>query len=89
MQHMPRSREEQRYRAQKYGRRHRLLAALRSQKELEVVVAQLVAELRASRVPAEDARRLLADLREYTDVKRRRAAIWAIVDALEGASDRK
>jgi hypothetical protein len=82
---MPRSREEQRHRAQKYGRRHRVLRASHNQQELDAVVAQLVSELRASTVAADDVQRLLADLRKYTDVKRRRAAIWAIVDALETA----
>ena len=80
---MPRSPQEQRYRAQKYGRRHRVLAAMHSREELDVVVAGLVAELRASTVRADEVRRLLTALRKHTDVKRRHAAIWAIVDALE------
>jgi hypothetical protein len=80
---MPRSAEEQRRRAQKYGRRHRVLEASHSRRELDVVVARLVAELRASKVAVDEVRRLLDDLREHTDVKRRQAAIWAIVDALE------
>ena len=82
---MPRSPQEQRYRAQKYGRRHRVLAASHSRKELDAVVAGLVAELRASSVGADEVERLLANLRKHTDVKRRHAAIWAIVDALEAA----
>jgi hypothetical protein len=85
---MPRSPQEQRYRAQKYGRRHRVLAAMRSRKELDTVVAGLVAELRASSVAASEVKRLLADLRKHTDVKRWHSAIWAIVDALEAAQPR-
>jgi hypothetical protein len=82
---MPRSPQEQRYRAQRYGRRHRVLAAMHSRRALDVVVTGLVAELRASTVGADETRRLLAELRKHTDVKRRHAAIWAIVDALEAA----
>ena len=80
---MPRSPEEQRARAEKYGRRHRVLRASHSQVALEAEVARLVAELRASRLPRERIQRLLADLRAHRDVRRHHAAIWAIVDALE------
>ncbi|HVI04440.1 MAG TPA: hypothetical protein VM869_37390 [Enhygromyxa sp.] len=80
---MPRSREEQRYRAERYGRRHRVATAFSNKRNLEVVVKKLVADLRASTVPAEKVRQLLADLREHTDDRRRSNAIWAIVDALE------
>lgn len=80
---MPRSPEEQRRRAEKYGRRHRVLYAGHSEKALESEVERLVAELRASRLPPERIKRLLDDLRAHRDVRRRRAAIWAIVDALE------
>lgn len=80
---MPRSREEQRYRAERYGRRQRVAAAFSNKRELEVVVKKLVADLRASTVPAEQVHQLLADLREHTDDRRRSNAIWAIVQALE------
>lgn len=80
---MPRSAEEQRRRAEKYGRRHRVLRAGHSEVTLEAEVARLVAELRASRLPRDRVARLLADLGAHRDVRRRRAAIWAIVDALE------
>lgn len=82
---MPRSPEEQRRRAQKYGRRHRLYLVWRNRKELDAMVATLVAELRSSSVPAAEVTRLIAELRKHTDDKRRNAAIWAIVDALESA----
>jgi hypothetical protein len=85
---VPRSREEQRYRAERYGRRHKVAAASHNQRELEVVVKKLVADLRASTVPAEEVQRLLTNLREHTDDRRRSNAIWAIVDALESVQPR-
>jgi hypothetical protein len=86
---MPRSPEEQRRRAEKYGRRHRVLFASHSEQTLEAEVARLVAELRASGLPADRIKRLLDDLRTHRDIRRRRAAIWAIVDALESLPPRK
>ena len=80
---MPRSAEEQRDRAEKYGRRHRVLRASHSEADLAVEVARLVAELKKSRVPPDRIARLLDDLRTHTDMRRRRGAVWAIVDALE------
>lgn len=80
---MPRSPEEQRRRAEKYGRRHRLLHASHSEETLEAEVKRLLTELRASRLPPERIKRLLDDLRAHRDVRRHRSAIWAIVDALE------
>ncbi|APR87465.1 hypothetical protein A7982_12814 [Minicystis rosea] len=80
---MPRSPEEKRRLAEKYGRRHRLLRAEHSEQALETEVKRLVAELRASRLPPDRIKRLLDDLRAHRDVRRHRSAIWAIVDALE------
>lgn len=82
---MPRSPEEHRRRAIKYGRRHRLLHAMGSQKDLDVVLRDLIAELRRSKVPRDQVRRLIAAVDEHRDITRRRSAIWAIVDALERA----
>jgi hypothetical protein len=82
-----RSPEEHRRRARKYGRRARLLAAGGSRAELDREVERLVQELRASCVDKAEVSRLRAELRAATDDRRRRAAIWAIVDALEAVGE--
>ena len=82
---MPRSPEEKRRLAVKYGRRQRLLAAEHSQTTLAAEVKRLVAALRASRVPREEVQRLLDNLKAHRDDTRHRRAVWAIVDALEAA----
>lgn len=80
---MPRSADEKRRRAEKYGRRHRVLFASHSEATLAVEVERLIAELRRSGLPAERIKGLLDNLRAHSDVRRRHGAIWAIVDALE------
>lgn len=85
---MPRSPDEQRRRARKYGRRHRLGEARHSRKALDAVVRDLLRELSRSGVEGDKAQQLRATLKSATDDRRRGAAIWAIVDALE-EDDRK
>ncbi|MFO0589776.1 MAG: hypothetical protein U0441_19710 [Polyangiaceae bacterium] len=84
---MPRSPEEERRRAIKYGRRMRVLRASHSQKALEAEVKRMVSELRASRLPKEQVQRLVDNLHKYDDVRRYHGAVWAIVDALESLPD--
>lgn len=85
---MPRSREEEAWRARRYGRRRGLLRAMKSDAQLASVVKDLLRNLRASAVPKVAQVRLVEDLERHRDVARRRAAIWAIVDALEEADPR-
>ena len=80
---MPRSREEHERRARKYGRRRRLLKAQKSAKALDKAVEELLADLSRSRVPKPEQARLKRAVGDATDITRRRAAIWAVVDALE------
>ena len=82
---MPRSPDEKRRLAIKYGRRQRLAAARSSRKLLDKEVAHLLRQLKASAVPREKANQLRATLKASTDDRRRGGAIWAIVDALEAA----
>ncbi len=81
---VPRSAEDKQRRARRYGRRHRVLHAQGTANET-AMIERLVRELKRSSVPASDQTRLLAALRKYSDVRRKRAAVWAIVDALESA----
>lgn len=80
---MPRSPEEKRRLAIKYGRRARLLQASHSGKTLEVEVKRLVAELKRSSLPPARIKALVDNLSAFTDERRRNHAIWALVDALE------
>ncbi|MFV8756169.1 hypothetical protein ACNOYE_36940 [Nannocystaceae bacterium ST9] len=79
---MARSKEEQARRARKYGRRMRLLKAQANAKEFDKLARALLAELRTAGVTRERIAALERGL-EYTDVTRHRAAVWAIVQALE------
>ncbi len=72
---MPRSFDETRRRAKRYGLRHRVLE-------------QLEEELRSSTVPPSTVRRLLADVKRFRNDRRRQNAIWAMVDALEAVDSR-
>jgi hypothetical protein len=85
---MPRSRDEEAWRARRYGRRRRLLRAMPSDAELASVVDDLLRDLRASAVLKVAQVRLVEDLERHRDVARRRAATWAIVDAVEEADPR-
>lgn len=82
---MPRSPEQKRRLAIKYGRRQRLAAARGSRELLDREVAGLLRQLKASAVPRKKADQLRATLKASTDDRRRSGAIWAIVDALEAA----
>ena len=77
-----RSAEEEARRARRYGRRHRVLRAQGTADE-SVMIDRLVRELKRSSMPTTTQKRLLAGLRKYSDVRRKRAAVWAIVEALE------
>lgn len=70
--------------ARKYGRRQRLLQAASSARSHESFARKLLGELRALGVCADRVAELERGLR-FTDVKRRGAAVWAILDALETA----
>lgn len=83
---MPRTPEEKRAAAIKYGRRQRVLAAKHSEQTYTDEIGRLIRELRATQLPKARVETLLADLERYTDVKRRNAAVWAIIDALEDAA---
>jgi hypothetical protein len=48
-------------------------------------VKRLLRELDRSAVPKDRAQQLKANLKAHTDDRRRNAAIWALVDALEAA----
>lgn len=58
---------------------------MKSDSLLANAVKDLVRDLRASAVPKATQARLVDDLKRHRDVARRRAAIWAIVHALEDA----
>ena len=81
---MPRSEQDKAARARKYGRRTRVLKAAKSAQDLAAVTKELLAQLKRAGVP----KPRVAELKEglaYTDTKRHRAAVWAIVAALEDA----
>lgn len=59
------------------------MTARGNEEALAVELTRLTAELRASALGKDEVRRLLQGLAAHSDVKRRNAAIWAIVDALE------
>lgn len=81
---MPRSAEEEARRARKYGRRMRVLKAAANAKDFTKLARALLAELRTAGADPHELE-ALADGLKHTDITRRRAAVWAIVDALETA----
>lgn len=85
---MARDADEERRRATKYGRRRRLLEARSSRHQSDAVVQDLLRQLASSGVPRAEVDRLRANLKVCTDDRRRSAAIWAIVDALEAQERR-
>lgn len=86
---MPRSAEEKKRNARKYGRRHALLKAEHSAKELDAMAQKLLRDLKRAGADAETVARLAKDLERFTDVKRHRSAVWAIADALEKIEERE
>jgi len=58
---------------------------MKSRRELDAVVTGIQKELRASTVPKAKAQALIKAVRDASDDRRRHAAIWAMVAALEAA----
>ncbi|MFO0578082.1 MAG: hypothetical protein U1A78_29095 [Polyangia bacterium] len=80
---MARTLEEKRANARKYGRRRALLEAAGNAEQQTALARRLLNELKAAGAAAAKVRELESALRQSTDITRRRAAIWAICDALE------
>ena len=80
---MARTLEEQRANARKYGRRRALLEAADNAEQQTALAHRLLKELKTAGAADATLRELASALRTSTDITRRRAAIWAICDALE------
>lgn len=80
---MPRSADEKRANARKYGRRQAVLEALRSAQDLERAAQRLLRDLKAAGAKPAQLQAHARALAQYTDITRRRAAVWSILDALE------
>lgn len=80
---VPRDPADERHRARKYGRRQAVLRASGSAKELALIVAGLLRELKAAGVAEPTYRALAQRVKETSDVTRHRAAVWEIIALLE------
>lgn len=80
---MARTPDEKRANARKYGRRRAVLEAAGNAKQQTTLARHLLHELRSAGAAEAKLRVLESALQESTDITRRRAAIWAIVEALE------
>lgn len=81
---MPRSPDEKAALARKYGRRRRVLRAASSADALDAIAREMLTQLRGMGLAKTQLAALEQGLR-FTDVKRRDAAVWALVAALEAA----
>lgn len=80
---MARTAEEKRANARKYGRRRALLEAAGNAEQQTALARRLLIELKAAGAAGAKLGEFESALRQSTGITRRRAAIWAICDALE------
>ncbi len=70
------------YNAWRYGRRSAILRNV-SNGQRKQVIKTLSQQVRASSLEAQQKKKLVEDMKQYTDDRRSDLAIWAAVDALE------
>lgn len=80
---MPRTAEEKAQNARKYGRRHAVLQSEQSANDFAAMTKRLLAELTTAGASVDRMKSLREALRAASDITRRRAAVWAIVNELE------
>ena len=85
---VPRSAEQKKRNAIKYSRRRALLQAEKSAAQLTAMAEKLLRELARAGAPAAKVAELKRNLNAVSDDTRRRAAVWAILDALEAVTSR-